>query len=176
MSSLGVVNSKYRKYIVVARFAKHAVGLPIYTYQGNGLTHKDPSNKAEHISVRESEHKNACAMAATSHGILYSRVDRRLCDRTIPFHRMTDQTVCKYTEPYCISFTTKCTIFGRLESQSADLIQQLFQESVNRSVDPNRTPTRGSCAIGGSMIGSGQLFSQNHNIGGSTVAGGRLMR
>lgn len=163
------MNSKYRKYIIVARFATHAVGLPIYTYQGNGLAHKDRSLRAEHISV--SEHKGTCEGAATSHGILYSGVDRRLCGKK-PFYRMTDQTICKYTEPYCISFATKCTMCGRLESQSADLIQKLFQESVNRSSDPNKTPTRDSFA-GGSMTGGGQLFSRNHNIGGSSVAGSR---
>lgn len=51
MSRLGIVHSKYRKCVVIARFATHVIALPIYTHGGQGLANK--WHKDDFVSVRD---------------------------------------------------------------------------------------------------------------------------
>jgi hypothetical protein len=66
-TNLGWVSSKFRKYTVVKRFAKHVVALPVYTHDGRGLRYT--TNKEQHISIRQVG-KEKPAAAETVHGKL----------------------------------------------------------------------------------------------------------
>jgi hypothetical protein len=71
-TNLGWVSSKFRKCIVVQRFAKHVVALPVYTHDGSGLRYM--TNKEQHISICQVG-KEKPAAAETVHGTLWARLD-----------------------------------------------------------------------------------------------------
>jgi len=147
-SNFGIICSKFRKFIVVARFAKHVTALPIYTYGGRGLSRK--KDKDEYVSVRDDDDAPDRAAAAESkHGLLWAYTDHAF--KHSKWHRMGNETSVRFTTPYPHQMSSKATISGRLDEDSLERLQNLYKESIfglpKKSMAPPR-PVVPSASLG----------------------------
>lgn len=131
---LGVVNSKFRKHIVVRRYPDHVIALPIFTHQGNGLTRKRSKN--EYISIRDLDYKDRAAGAETEHGILWAKVDPAYNQESASaWHRMSNVTSVQFTRPQIHMMDRKSTICGKLDPDSRIKLKNLFLKAMEADSD-----------------------------------------
>ena len=140
MTWVGVVNSKYRKHVVVRRYKSHVVTLPIFTYCGNGLARK--KNKNEYISIRDLDNKEHAAGAETKHGILWAEVNPTLNkEGASPWHRMSNVTSVQFTRPQIHMMNSKSTIYGKIDLDSRMKLSKLFLKAMEADNDGVETPS-----------------------------------
>jgi hypothetical protein len=124
-----VVQSKFRKFIVVSKFGNHVVALPIYTNQHKGLTKTE--YKHEWIAIREASEKATAKGAENDHPVLWANLlDGFERGPGSNWNRMSDDTNIHFTSPYSHKMTHKCTISGKLEPDSMDVLRTLFREAI----------------------------------------------
>jgi hypothetical protein len=125
-SNFGIVSSKFRKFIVVARFASHVIALPIYTHGGRGLSRK--ANKDEYVSVRDDDDRNYAAPAESKHEALWAYTNNAF--KHSKCYWMGDETSVRFTTPHPHQMSSKATISGRLDEDSLEKLQDLYRESL----------------------------------------------
>lgn len=141
-TNFGIVNSKFRKFVVLAKFHQHVIALPILTHQGNGLSTK--YHKNEFISIREGSLRALAAPAESTHGTLWSELYPRFIHEST-WHRMGDTCCLHITKPFSHQISHKSTISGKLEPNSFTRLKRLFKDAVT-DIDVRATtqigPTR----------------------------------
>jgi hypothetical protein len=132
-----VVQSKFRKFIVVSKFGNHVVALPVYTNQHHGLTKTEYKN--EWIAVREASLKATAKGAENDHPVLWASLLDGF-ERESKWNRMDDDTNIHFTSPYSHKMTHKCTISGKLEPDSMNALRALYRKAM--SLEPLNAPIR----------------------------------
>ncbi|KAH6678504.1 hypothetical protein B0J14DRAFT_697500 [Halenospora varia] len=124
----GIVNSKYRKHIVIAIHTDRVTAVPIYTYMGRGC--KGKVNADEHVSIRDFALKGFEAAAETKHGKLWAMTQPRFLDVGNPgWHMMSNVTSVLFTAPYSHKTSRKVTISGKLTGESVEALLDLYQKA-----------------------------------------------
>lgn len=131
VTQVGIVNSKYRKFVVVRSYGSHCLTVPIFTHAGRGLSFK--SNKHEYISIRDWDIFHRSAPAESHHGILWAEACHRLGE-SIRWYRMTDCTSIHITSPHSHKYGTEAQILGELRPESTRTLVELFDIGM---VDPD---------------------------------------
>jgi Family of unknown function (DUF6590) len=70
-TKFGDVHSKYRKFVVISRHKSNVVALPVYTYQGTGLSRKH--NKDEYVTIREIGFMQTAKRGGFQHGTIWAQ-------------------------------------------------------------------------------------------------------
>ncbi|KAH8665868.1 hypothetical protein BGZ60DRAFT_529133 [Tricladium varicosporioides] len=141
LCSKGVINTKYRKHIVVAVHADRVTAVPIYTYNGIGLKYK--TNADEHISIRDTSCEGAEASAESKHGILWAETQSRLMSKDVDkpsWHMMNSVTSVLLTAPYSHKTSRLSTISGKLLPESENRLLDLFRASMLTNGEPAVAP------------------------------------
>jgi hypothetical protein len=134
-----VVQSKFRKFIVVSKFGNHVVALPVYTNQHKGLTKTE--YKHEWIAIREASERATAKGAENEHPVLWATLlDGYERGPGSQWNRMCDDTNIHFTSPYSHKMTHKCTISGKLEPDSVNALRALYRKAM--LAEPLNAPIR----------------------------------
>ncbi|KAI8674858.1 hypothetical protein NCS57_00385100 [Fusarium keratoplasticum] len=126
LSGFGIVYSKYRKLIVVEEWAQHVVCIPLYSYNGRGLTGRE-ALACEYFDVRDVDDPDPerrdtfCTLMAVR-------------DKDWPRENtfIEGRTVAKVTEKITFYRTDRCSIEGRIDQESlSTLIPPYLKSSTN---------------------------------------------
>lgn len=112
LSGFGVVYSKYRKLIVVEEWAQHVVCIPLYSYNGRGLSGRE-GLACEYFDVRDADDPDP---EAGDTFLTLTAVRDWGWPRENTF--IEGRTVAKLTEKITFYRTDKCSIEGRIDQES----------------------------------------------------------
>ncbi|KAE9377025.1 hypothetical protein N431DRAFT_530390 [Stipitochalara longipes BDJ] len=133
MTHLGVVHSKFRKFVILARFATHVLALPIYTHDGRGLANKPHKN--EFVSIRDVDQGQQATMPESKHDVIWAERYPGFKNSNITsWFMMSNATSIHLTAPYSHPMGLKCTISGKLKAGSIDYLLKLFGEVTASTV------------------------------------------
>lgn len=160
-----MVQSKFRKFIVISKFGSHVVALPVYTNQHHGLTKTEYKN--EWIAIREASMKATAKGAENDHPVLWANLLDGF-ERESKWNRMGDDTNIHFTSPYSHKMTHKCTISGKLEPDSMDVLRTLFREAifggVLKSAPTGTSPTTNNPPQNGNPVTDSRIQIQRQGI------------
>lgn len=137
MTKLGIVHSKYRKFVVIARFATHVLALPIYTHGGRGLASK--SHKNEFVSIRDADSRMQVARAESIHNTVWHERYPEFMNGFSNWFAMTNHTSVHLTAPYSHPMSLKCTISGRFYEDSTTYLQELYRKDTAEAFSAKRS-------------------------------------
>ena len=114
----GPIYTKVRKMVIVARYARHYVALPLYTHQGVGVTHRPDKN--DFVSVKD--HRSQV------------KVNQQSDHRPLVTQRLKDgvelylpESAVHLTYPHARKYIKPCEIEGYLDDLSVDRLIELYQ-------------------------------------------------
>ncbi|KAJ4326159.1 hypothetical protein N0V84_003209 [Fusarium piperis] len=126
LSGFGIVYSKYRKLIVVEEWTQHVVCIPLYSYNGRGLSGRE-GLACEYFDVRDMDDPNP---EAGDTFLTLMAIRDREWPRENTF--IEGRTVAKLTEKITFYRTDKCSVEGRIDQESlATLIPPYIHSSSN---------------------------------------------
>jgi hypothetical protein len=126
-SVFGPVYSKYRKFVVVKKFATHVLALPLFTHDGKGLANKIHSD--EFIAVRDVQDRKPDAKESSSE-CLWALRDPNYEKLKSGFHTFKGEVVVHFTYPACHKYSLKSTLEGHIEEKSMVKLQKLLAKHL----------------------------------------------
>ncbi|KAI9808879.1 MAG: hypothetical protein M1827_007154 [Pycnora praestabilis] len=115
----GVIESKFRKFIVIGLLADHYIAIPVYSYQGTGIAEK--SRPDEFVSVRDHRIKEKHP-AQSKHQPLKTEVMNSFVD---PIHPLA---VAHITYSVSRSYSYEIIQEGRLTKAATKQLVDLFND------------------------------------------------
>ena len=124
-SKFGLIHSKYRKMIVLALYETHYLAIPLYTHNGNGISHK--SKPDEYISVRD--HRSSQDFVnQTENGQL---VTEEINDG---IHPLDPKSLAHITYPLARKYCLPLIVEGYLKDESVKRLWKLFNGFVQETI------------------------------------------
>ena len=120
-SKFGPIHSKYRKMIILALYETHYLAIPLYTHNGNGVTHKTKPD--EYISVRD-HRSQECFVKQTKHVELVTE------EINGGIHSYDPKSLAHITYPLARKYSLPVVVEGSVRNESVKRLWTLFMEFV----------------------------------------------
>lgn len=129
-TSVGGVQGKYRKMVVVRQFDSHCVALPIFTYQGQGFLRKG-INLMDHIGIRDKHDKRPAPGSAKSRYPALLATKRKKFDSDKSFHAILPASLVHLTLPFSFRYQFRATPEAQLDDNETKRLLEIFQKQMN---------------------------------------------